>query len=612
MLGALIIFQVRAQQSYVESNYAKHEYRIPMRDGKKLFTAVYEPKDSSHPYPILFTRTPYGVAPYGKDRYPASLGPSDQLARDGFIFVYQDVRGRMMSEGEFINVTPVKDKKSRPGEVDESSDAYDSIDWLIRNIPNNNGRVGMWGISYPGFYAAAGAIQAHPALKAVSPQAPIADWFIGDDFHHNGALFLTHAFGFLSTFGRPRPHPTEEFEAPFQFPVPDQYDFYLKMGPLSDANSLYLKNKSSFWNELMRHANYDGFWQERNLRPHLKDIRPAVMTVGGWFDAEDLFGTLAVYHSIEDCNPGNFNILVMGPWYHGGWARSDGNALGRVGFGSDTSIFYRKEIELPFFRHFLKETGAPDLPEAFVFATGKNEWKKEVRWPPKGIDRKLYLRANGRLSWEPDSGDISNRFDEYVSDPDNPVPYTTEMTTRMTREYMVGDQRFVFHRPDVLTYQTEVLAEDVLIAGPILPSLNVSTSGTDSDFIVKLIDVYPENAMDHGPGTGVDPMAGYQQLVRGEPFRGKFRNDFSRPEPFVPGKVTQIQYRMPDVFHMFRKGHRIMVQVQSTWFPLVDRNPQQFEDIYKAKPKDFRKATQRVFRSQEFPSYIGLNQITEP
>lgn len=596
--------------SFPESAYDKQEYRIPMRDGKRLFTAVYTPRDASKIYPILLTRTPYGVGPYGTGNYPFSLGPSDELSRDGFIFAYQDVRGRMMSEGEFVNLTPHKAIKRGPQDFDESSDAYDSIEWLVRNIPNNNGKVGVWGISYPGFYAAAAMIDAHPALKAVSPQAPIADWFEGDDFHHNGAFFLPHAFGFLASFGRPRPEPTTQYAPAFDFPTPDSYDFYLRMGPLSNANDKYLKREIPFWNDLMQHGNYDAFWQARNLRPHLQNIKPAVMTVGGWFDAEDLFGTLAVYQAIETSTPQAYNILVMGPWYHGGWARSEGNALGNVRFGSDTAVFYRREIEFPFFAHFLKGTQAPDLPEAYVFETGRNQWRRHEQWPPiRARQRSLYLRSDGKLSWNPSSENSTGAFDEYISDPENPVPYSSKISTGMTREYMVEDQRFASRRPDVLTYETEPLNRDITVAGPVTPCLYVSTTGTDADFIVKMIDVYPDDASANEPDPAKTPMGGYQQLVRGEVFRGKYRNSFSNPEPFVPGEITKLQFRMLDVLHTFRKRHRIMIQIQSSWFPLVDRNPQQFMDIYSAKPEDFRKATQRVFRSKTNPSCVLIGQL---
>ncbi|MDR0843167.1 MAG: CocE/NonD family hydrolase, partial [Acidobacteriota bacterium] len=547
-LIALLCLVWAQSPSYVEAQYLKKEFQVPMRDGVRLFTAVYMPRDETRSYPIMLHRTPYGVAPYGEGDYPSSLGPSAELMRDGFIFVYQDVRGRMMSEGEFVNMTPYRPVKKGPKDIDEASDAWDTIDWLVRNIPNNNGKVGMWGISYPGFYSAAGMIDAHPALKAVSPQAPIADWFIGDDFHHNGAFFLAHAFGFLSSFGRPRPAPTMDFELPFHFPSGDGYEFYLRMGPLQKANDKYLKHEIPFWDEIMEHGRYDDFWQSRNLRPHLKDIKPAVMTVGGWFDAEDLFGTLGVYQATESSSPDAYNILVMGPWYHGAWANSAGNYLGDVYFGSKTSEFYRQNIEFPFFTHFLKDAGKPDLPEAYVFDTGRNEWREEARWPPQATHpRKLFLCSGGELVWDACS-DRQDLFDEYVSDPDKPVPYIDGIHTGMAREYMVADQRFASRRPDVLTYSTAPLDQDMAIPGPVKVSLNVSVTGTDADFVVKLIDVYPEDIdSDYYPDNS--RMKGYQQLVRGEPFRGRFRNSFSKPEPFVPGKTAKIEYVMPDIAH---------------------------------------------------------------
>ena len=607
-LVVLLCF-VRAQGTgFVETRYLKREFQIPMRDGVKLFTAVYMPRDTTRSYPILMNRTPYSIAPYGEDNYPSSLGPSAELMSEGFIFVYQDVRGRMMSEGELVNMTPHRTVKKGPKDIDEASDAYDTINWLVRNIPNNNGKVGMWGISYPGFYSAAGMIDAHPALKAVSPQAPIADWFIGDDFHHNGAFFLAHAFGFLSSFGRPRLGPTMNSEPSFHFPTGDGYAFYLDMGPLREANRKYLKNKVPFWNEIMEHDRYDDFWQTRNIRPHLKNISPAVMTVGGWFDAEDLFGTLEVYQAVEKASPDAYNILVMGPWYHGAWAHSSGSYLGDVYFGSGTAEFYRQNIEFPFFMHFLKDAGKPDLPEAYIFDTGRNEWKKEAHWPPRARtkSRQLHLCSEGRLLWDSCSEKSTNTFGEYISDPARPVPYIDGVTMGMTREYMVADQRFAARRPDVLTYTTEPLDRDVTIPGPVGVTLNVSVTGTDADFVVKLIDVYP-NEPDSDHYIGNDKMKGYQQLVRGEPFRGKFRNSFARPEPFVPGKTAKIEYVMPDIAHTFRKGHRIMVQVQSTWFPLIDRNPQKFMSIGKAKASDFQKATHRIYYSSDKPSFITLN-----
>ena len=582
---------------FVKSHYTKYEFQISMRDGKKLFTAVYVPKDTKEAYPIMLDRTPYNVGPYGVDNFKTLLGPSEKFAREGFIFAYQDVRGRFMSEGEFVNMRPQIAPKKGPQDIDESSDTYDTIDWLVKNVPNNNGKVGMWGISYPGFYTAAGVIDAHPALKAASPQAPITDWFIGDDFHHNGALYLPHMFRFFNFFGHPRPQPTlpPAGSGPAQMLTQeDGYSFFLNLGPLDNINEKYFKNDVPFWTEMTAHAAYDEYWQARDLRRHLKNIKPAVMTVGGWFDAEDLFGALNTYKEIERNSPGANNTLVMGPWFHGGWSRSDGDKLGHVDFGSKTAVFYRDEIEYPFFNFWLKGKPDPRLPEAFVFETGTNQWRREDAWPPKDAHaRTLYLQAGGKLGWDAPQ---DNAFDEYVSDPARPVPYINGQSPSMTREHMVEDQRFASTRTDVLTYRTEALDRDTTLAGPITASLMVSTSGTDSDFVVKLIDVYPEDYPDPDPNPGGIHMGGFQQLVRGEAMRGRFRNSYSRPEPFTPGKTERVEWTLPDIDHVFRRGHRIMVQVQSSWFPLVDRNPQKFVDIYHAKASDFVKATERVYR----------------
>jgi putative CocE/NonD family hydrolase len=593
---------------YVKAHYTKYEYEISMRDGKKLFTAVYAPKDVSHPCPILLTRTPYSVSPYGEDSYRASLGPSEIFAKDGFIFVYQDVRGRWMSEGEFADVRPVKDSKAGPADTDESTDTWDTIDWLVKQIPNNNGRVGMWGVSYPGFYTAAGMIDAHPALKAVSPQAPIADWFIGDDFHHNGALYLPHMFRFFYGFGRPRPEPIAEAPPlPDATHSPDAYDYFLRLGPLSNIDEKVFKGDVAFWREIVKHPNYDEFWQTRNLRPHLKNIKPAVLTVGGWFDAEDLFGALSTYKSVEQQNPAALNRLVMGPWYHGGWA-GDGDHLGAVSFGSKTGEFFREHIEFPFFQYYLKERSDFDLPHAYVFETGANQWRRYEQWPPKNTQMKsIYFHSGGKLSFAPPAEDTA--FDEYVSDPAKPVPYISDTSPTMTREHMIADQRFASTRPDVLVYETEPLNADVTLAGPVEPRLFVSTSGTDSDWVVKLIDVYPDTFPNPDPNpTGVK-MGGYQQLVRGELMRGRYRHSYEKPEPFIPAKVDQVDYSMPDINHTFRRGHRIMIQVQSTWFPLADRNPQKFVDIYNARAADFQKATERAYRSRTSPSSVQVRVL---
>jgi hypothetical protein len=602
----------------IRANYTKYEYRVPMRDGVKLFTSVYVPKNQSQTYPILLSRTPYSVAPYGSSAYKTSLGPSSLFAKEGYIFVYQDVRGRMMSEGEFVDVRPHVPVKNGPKDIDESTDTYDTIEWLLKNIPNDSGRVGMYGISYPGFYAAAGMIDAHPALKAVSPQAPIADWFIGDDFHHNGALYLPHAFGFLSGFGRPRTGPTTTFPPRFDFGTADGYQFYLKLGPMANVNTKYFKGDITFWNQMMEHETYDAFWQARNLRPHLKNIKPAVLTVGGWFDAEDLFGALETYKNTERQSPGATNMLVMGPWVHGGWARGDGDRLGDVTFGAKSGPFYREHIELPFFQFHLKGTGDPKLPEAYVFETGRNEWRRHDAWPPQAAEMKtIYFRAGGALAWEAPV-DAAPAFDAYVSDPARPVPYINGVAIGMTQEHMVDDQRFAARRPDVLVFQTEPLDHDLTVAGPIVASLRVSTTGTDSDWVVKIIDVYPHTYPEGTPQTGganqggYSKMGGCQQLVRGEAMRGKFRNSFEKPEPFVPGEVTKVEYTLPDVYHTFRTGHRLMVQVQSSWFPLVNMNPQTFVNINTATEADFKAATQRVHRSKDAASGIRLSVIPNP
>jgi putative CocE/NonD family hydrolase len=588
--------------------YTKYEYRIPMRDGKHLFTAVYVPKDDSQKYPILLSRTPYNVKPYGVDQYKDTLGPSTHFTKAGYIFAYQDVRGRWMSEGEYVNMRPHNpDKKGN--DIDESTDTYDTIEYLVKKVPNNNGRVGMWGISYPGFYTAAGMIDAHPALKAVSPQAPVTDWFVGDDWHHNGALFLPHMFNFMSRFDRPRPEPTKKFTATFDHDTPDGYDFFLHLGPLSEAGKKYFKGDAAFFDEAVKHGAYDEWWKARNLRQHLKDVKPEVMTVGGWFDAENLFGALEVYKNVRTNSPKTKNMLVMGPWVHGGWSRSEGATLGDVSFNAKTAEFYREHIELPFFERRLKDKSYNSVqPEAWVFETGANVWRKHDTWPPKNAKPKsLYFQAAGKLSENrPSEAKREDAYDEYLSDPAKPVPFIDKIAIGMSAEYMTADQRFAARRPDVLVYETDVLENDVTIAGPILPNLHVSTSGTDSDWIVKVIDVYPSDYPDPNPNpTGVK-MGGYQQLVRGDVMRGKFRNSFEKPEAFTPDKATFVKFAMQDVYHTFRSGHRIMVQVQSSWFPLVDRNPQTFVDIYGAKESDYHKATQRVFRTGEMPSHISV------
>jgi putative CocE/NonD family hydrolase len=595
---------------YVKAHYTKQEHYVRMRDGARLFTAVYAPKNGDATHPILLSRTPYSCAPYGTDRYRDNIGPSAQAAKEGYIIVYQDVRGRWMSEGQFEHMRPHLDVKSGAKQIDESTDTYDTIEWLLRNVPGNNGRVGMWGISYPGFYAAAGMIDAHPALKAVSPQAPIADWFSSDDWHHNGTLLLAHAFGWFSGAGWPFSKPTTTYPGkPFERDIEDGYEFYLRLGPVRNANERYFHGEIPFWNEMMKRESRDEWWKARDLRPHLRNIKPAVMTVGGWFDAENLFGALEVYRSVEAHSPGAFNVLVMGPWVHGGWSRGTGDSLGDARFDAPTAEFYRERIELPFFNYFLKDKGKQELPEAYVFETGTNHWRKFDVWPPKtAVARNLYLGAAGRLSFDAPASDGAGDFDEYVSDPKKPVPFIPGLSAGMAQRYMVDDQRFAARRPDVLVYQSDVLEEDLTIAGPIVPSLQVSTTGTDADWIVKLIDVYPDRFPDEKGGVN-NTLGGYQQLVRGEVMRGKFRNGLEKPEPFVSGKPAKVEFRVPDVFHTFRRGHRVMVQVQSTWFPLININPQKFCNINEAGSGDFQKATHRVYRSRILPSAVRVGVL---
>jgi hypothetical protein len=595
---------------YVTGHYDKREVMVPMRDGVRLFTAIYTPKDPGRAYPFLMERTPYGVEPYGPDAYMADLGPSARFGREGFIFVYQDVRGKMMSEGVFTDMTPALPRPAPPAQVDESTDTFDTVAWLLEHVPHNNGRAGQWGVSYPGFYAAAGLIEAHPAMKAVSPQAPIMDWFTGDDFHRNGALWLPHLFNFMADFGHPRPSPTTHWPAPFQHGSADGYAFFLDLGPLGNADRRYFKGAIPFWREVMAHGTYDAFWQARNLRPHLRDVHPAVLTVGGWFDAENLYGSLQTYRTLAAQSPKTDQLLVMGPWDHGGWHRPL-NHLGDLSFGSDTAERFQATIEFPFFMEHLKGAAAGELPRVLAFETGANRWRSFPAWPPEGMRPvNLYFQGEARLGLDPpDHG-----FDAYWSDPARPVPYYNGITIGMARDYMTADQRFAERRPDVLSYRTAPLDSDLTLAGPIQADLWVSTSGTDSDWVVKVIDGYPEQPRPPGepaPWFAEDPrplrdLSGYQQLVRGEVMRGKFRDSFEHPEPFSPGQPTEVRFTLNDVFHTFRKGHRLMVQVQSSWFPLMDRNPQVFTDIYQAKAGDFQRAEERLYHAPGTPSHLVL------
>jgi putative CocE/NonD family hydrolase len=597
----------------VQENYTKYEYRIAMRDGKKLFTAVYVPKDQSKAYPFLMERTPYSAGPYGVDFMPRRLGPSADFPKAGFIFVVQDVRGRYMSEGKFVEMTPHRANK-KAGDVDESTDMFDTVEWLLKNVPNNNGKVGIWGNSYPGFFVSASIIDSHPAIKAASPQAPVTDLYMNDDSYHNGAFMLAANYGFYTSFkhqDNPTVQPKKWDE--FEYGTADGYEYFLKLGTLANIIKTLSKDKASLFPDQAQHDTYDEYWKSRNIAAHLKNVKAAVLTVGGWYDAEDPQGPLTIHRTMKQNNPGTFNSLVMGPWTHGGWQANDGAKIGHVSFGFKTAEHYRKNILLPFFERFLKDKADVKIAEAYAFETGTNVWREYSAWPPKDAKKRtLYFQDKGRLGWSVPSG---SGFDEYISDPAKPVPFIMAISTGVPQEYIVADQRFAATRPDVLVYQSEVLEEDVTLAGPLLPKLFVSTTGTDSDFVVKLIDVYPPEYPEAPVGDGKRPsdpqpakfvMAGYQQLVRGEPMRGKFRHSFEKPEPFTPGKVEAVNFAMPDVHHTFRRGHRIMVQVQSSWFPLVDLNPQTFVRIPEAKAEDFRKATQRVYRGAAQASGIEV------
>jgi uncharacterized protein len=600
--------------AWVKQNYYKLERMIPMRDGVKLYTAIYVPRDSSERHPILIRRTPYSSAPYG-DGFPEAFWNTYYRVymRENYIIVVQDVRGKYMSEGEFVDVRPYIENKSG-NQVDEASDTYDAVDWLVKNVPNNNGKVGAFGISYPGFYSTMVALSGHPAVKAVSPQAPVTDWFQGDDFHHNGAFFIMDAFSFYSGFGKPRPKPTTQSGRGFQIPGQDNYNFYLQTGTLQNFAKL-IGDSVKFWRDLYAHPNLDEWWNARNTRNYVQHIpsSTATLVVGGLFDAEDCFGAWNLYKAINQ-KARNNNKLVIGPWFHGAWGgRSDGSYLGNVRFGSKTSEWYQNNIEVPFFDYYLKGKGdSAKIKEATVFFSGENQWHQLPQWPPVNEqNQNLYLQPNGGLSWSKALG--TNSFTEYMSDPNKPVPYTEDVHLDRTREYMTDDQRFASRRPDVIVFQTDTLVQDITLAGPLYADLFASISTTDADFVVKLIDVFPDNFRhDDEAAQGARsvassyPMGGYQMLVRGEVMRGRYRNSFEKPEAFTPNKVEEVNFYLPDIAHTFKRGHRIMVQVQSSWFPLVDRNPQNFVNIYEAKTTDFQKAQVKIYHSSQYPSSIVL------
>lgn len=602
--------------TWIVNNYIKKEVYIPMRDGVKLFTSIYMPKDTMEAHPILITRTPYSCAPYGENRFRAYwYSYQKAYLKEGYIMVTQDVRGRFMSEGAFVDVRPFLPNKTK-NDIDESTDTYDTIDWLTKNLAHNNKQVGVFGISYPGFYSTMAAASNHPALKAVSPQAPVTNWFIGDDFHHNGAFFQMDGFAFYSSFGKPRPKPTTEWSEGFHFPTPDSYDFFLRAGTLKHLAAL-MGDSISFWKELYQHPNYDGWWKARDARNATKNLQPAMLWVGGLFDAEDCWGAWNAYKAAEKNNPNkSFNKIVNGPWYHGQWASNNGTALGNIRFGSNTSEWYQQQIEIPFFNYFLKNKGSlPQIAEATIFITGTNEWKNFEQWPPTGkTDKALYLLPNGKLNWSAPSS--NGKYSEYISDPAKPVPYTEDVHLMRTINYMTDDQRFASRRPDVLVFESDTLTEDITVTGTVIADLFASISTTDADFVVKVIDVFP-NYFTYGDEPAAMPlqrrakpaaypMGGYQMLVRGEIFRGRYRKSYEKPEAFTPNKIEEVKFELPDIAHCFKKGHRIMIQVQSSWFPLVDRNPQQFVDIYNCTEKDFIKSNIKIYHNAAYPSKIIL------
>ena len=612
-----------ADSAFIRDNFDKREVMIPMRDGVQLFTAIYTPKDHTRKYPVLMKRTPYSCWPYGAGAYATSF-QNMNLARAGYIFVFQDVRGKYMSEGDFVDVRPYnpatakKPKGTGKAPIDEASDSYDTVDWLLKYASGNNGSVGVYGISYPGFYATMAVLAGHPAIKAVSPQAPVTDWFVGDDFHHNGALMLMDAFSFYSGFGQPRPKPTTQFAAGFSdWKTPDNYDFYLRAGALRNYAEQYGMKKIPFWNDLMSHPDYDAWWQARNPRPHLKNIQPAVLTVGGLFDAEDCWGAWNTYKAIENQNAASHsNRIVMGPWVHGGWARTRGERLGNVAFGSRTSDLYQNEIEVRFFEYYLKGIGKMDLPDAYIFETGSNRWTTYNAWPPKDAEpQKWHFQGKGTLASEAPGADNPMPALTYTSDPAHPVAYTEDVHLDRTREYMCDDQRFAARRPDVLAYQTPPLDAAVTVAGPVTADLWVSLDddglaapnvALDVDLVVKIIDVFPDTLQAIENGV---PLGGYQMLVRGEIFRARYRNGYDKPEGIERGDPAHVRFELPDIAHTFLPGHKIMVQVQSSWFPLADRNPQQFINIYEAQDADFIPVKVTIHQEAGMPSGIVFPTI---
>jgi len=593
------IVQHTPAQSQTEDKYNRREVMITMRDGVKLHTVIFTPKNQTEALPFLIERTPYGVNDYPS---PEKNGYVKDMADDGYIFVYQDIRGRYLSEGKFEMQRFTRNKKDATA-IDESTDTYDTIDWLLKNVANNNGKAGMYGISYDGWTTVMGAIDPHPALVAVSEQATPADMFLGDDFHHNGAFRLSYGFEYAFM------EEATKTDSLFPFDKYDTYEWYLKLGPLSNVNKKYFFNKLPSWNDFVNHPNYDTFWQKQSLAYRLDSPRVYTMNVAGWWDQEDFYGPQKAYEVWEKKDGHHKNYIVIGPWNHGGWAGGPGKKLGNINFDSSTGETFRKNIQARWFSYYLKGKGEGNFAEAITFQTGSNTWKTYDSWPPKeAVKKNIYFREDGKLSFKKPASNNTDSFDSYISDPAHPVPYRTrpveETYSPGSRWYtwLTEDQRFVHNRPDVLSWETETLEEDVTVTGTITAKLFAATTGSDADWIVKLIDVYPEKYPD-------DPkMGGYQFMVANDVFRGRFRNSFEKPEPITPNKVEEYTIDLHSLNHVFKKGHKIMVQLQSTWFPIIDRNPQKYvPNIFEAKESDFQKATQKIYRSAMYPSHIELS-----
>ncbi len=591
----------------VKAHYDKIERMIPMRDGKKMLTAIYSPKDKSKTYPILLRRTPYSIIAYGDDFPPAyTMAPSLEFLKEGYILVMQDLRGTYKSEGDFVVMRDIRDEKTDPKAIDASTDNYDTIDWLINNVEGHNGKVGQWGVSYSGWTTVMGMVDAHLSLVASSPQASPSDMFIGDDWHHNGAFRLMYSFFWMNLTARERKELTSELSKPFEYGTPWGYEFFLNAGPTAKLNDKYFNGRIPAWNDFIDHPNYDDFWKKQRVLPHMKNINHPILNVAGWFDAEDFYGPISIYNEMEK-DPDNKSTLVVGPWRHGGWVRMDGSSLGDIQFGSKTADYYNKNIVLPFFEYHLKGKGDWNPSEAIVFETGNNRWHNMSSWPPKARTVKnLYFQDGGKLSFDKPESSPEQAMDKYTNDPAKPVPFSSAITPIAGHTWMIEDQRPNSTRPDVLTYKTDILDEDITIAGPILANLFVSTTGTDADYFVKLIDVYPGDAPDNANDPKKVKMGSYQMLLGVEVMRAKYRNSMSDPEPLEPDKITPISFNIWDKFHTFKKGHRIMVQVHSSWFPAYDRNPQQFMDIYQAEGKDYKVADHEIYRSNNFPSHLQL------